>query len=238
MIDFFVSSLLSINKLLFNNLGLTIIFVGVASRLAFHPLIISSLRYSKAARDLKPKLDEIKKRYGKDVQKMAAEQSKAFKDAGVNPAAGALGCLSLIVQLGVFFILFQALLRVIGSDINTGFLVWDLGQKDVYSIGGLPMPVPGFLVVATAILSLVQSKMMAPEALINKPKEEKPDLANMMAFSGPLVFMFPVVVLISGTQFPAGLVLYWLVITIFSIIQQYQAVGLGGLKPWLKKLRK
>jgi len=225
MIDFFVEGLLSINKLLFNNLGLTIIFVGVASRLAFHPLIISSLRYSKAARDLKPKLDEIKRRHGKDVRKMADEQSKAFKDAGVNPAAGALGCLSLVVQLGVFFILFRALLHVIGSDINTGFLIWDL-------------PVPGFLITATAVLSLVQSKMMTPEESDKKGKDDKGDLTSMFALQGPMVFMFPLIILISGTQFPAGLVLYWLVITIFGIIQQYQAVGIGGLRPWLKKLRK
>jgi len=238
MIDFFVEGLLSINKLLFNNLGLTIIFVGVASRLAFHPLIISSLRYSKAARDLKPKLDEIKRRHGKDVRKMADEQSKAFKDAGVNPAAGALGCLSLVVQLGVFFILFRALLHVIGSDINTGFLIWDLAQKDIYPFSGLPLPVPGFLITATAVLSLVQSKMMTPEESDKKGKDDKGDLTSMFALQGPMVFMFPLIILISGTQFPAGLVLYWLVITIFGIIQQYQAVGIGGLRPWLKKLRK
>lgn len=236
MTEFFTNTLLYLNGIFFNNLGLTIIVIGTVSRLAFHPFIVANLKYTKVARDLKPKLDEAKRRHGKDVRRLAQEQARLFKAAGVNPASGALGCLSLIVQLVLFFILFQALLRVINSGINTKFWIWDLAARDTYQIGNFPTPIPGLLVLATAALSLVQSKMMTPEEPADKPTDRNSDPTDMTAFSKPLVLLFPAVVLVSGTQFPSGLVLYWLVVTTLGIIQQYQALGFGGLNPWLKKL--
>jgi len=239
MIEIFVELLLSLNKIFFNNLGLTIIVIGAASRLIFHPLIVSNLRYTKAARELKPKLDAVKKKYGNDMKRVAEEQSKVFKGAGVTPAAGAVGCFSLLIQLAVFFILFRALLRLLDSDVNTSFLIWDLAKPHVYNLAGLPLPIPGVLVAATAVLSLFQSKMVSFSTGEDKEKkkDDKPGLADMFAFQNQLVYLFPIIILISGIRFPSGLVVYWLVITVFGIIQQYQALGLGGLEPWVQKIR-
>jgi len=57
MIDLFVQVILNLNSLLFNNLGLTVIVIGLLSRAVFYPFFANSIRYSKAMRDLKPKLD-------------------------------------------------------------------------------------------------------------------------------------------------------------------------------------
>lgn len=228
---------MSLNNIL-GNLGLTIIVISISSRLIFHPLIISNLRYTKAARELKPRLDQIKKKYGKDMKRVASEQSKLFKAAGVSPAAGALGCLSLIIQLGVFFLLFNALLRVIDSGVDTSFLFWGLENPDTFNIPGIPLPVPGILVVLTAVASLIQAKMLATPSASNQPEKKKGDLMEALAFQGQLVYLFPLIILFAGSRFSSGLVLYWLSVTFFGIIQQYQAVGLGGLKPWVQKIVK
>lgn len=240
MIDFFVQLILSLNGILFNNLGLTIITIGVLSRLLFHPLILSNLRYTKAARELKPKLDELKRKYGSDMKRLAAEQTKVFKEAGVNPAAGAIGCVSLLVQLVVFFVLFRALLKIIDSGVDTSFLYLDLGEPDLISLGGLPS-LPGVLVAATALASFVQSKMLMGSSDGGKEKKRKKgkaDLSDIFAFQGQLVYLFPVIILFTGMRFSSGLVLYWFTSTLFGIIQQHQATGLGGLSPWLQKLKK
>lgn len=228
---------MSLNNIL-GNLGLTIIVISISSRLIFHPLIISNLRYTKAARELKPRFDQIKKKYGKDMKRVASEQSKLFKEAGVSPAAGALGCLSLIIQLGVFFLLFNALLRVIDSGVDTNFLYWNLANPDTFSIPGLPFPIPGILVILTAVASLIQSKMLVSPSSKSPSEKGKPDLMEALAFQGQLVYLFPIIVLFAGARFPGGLILYWLTVTFFGIIQQYQAVGLGGLKPWVQRIMK
>ncbi len=228
---------MSLNNIL-GNLGLTIIVISISSRLIFHPLIISSLRYTKAARELKPKIDQIKKKYGKDMRRVASEQSKLFKEAGVSPAAGALGCLSLIIQLGVFFLLFNALLRVVDSGVDTSFLFWSLENPDTFNIPGIPLPLPGILIVLTAVASLIQAKMLSVTSDKKPSEKKKGDLMEALAFQGQLVYLFPLIILFAGSRVSSGLVLYWLSVTFFGIIQQYQAVGLGGLKPWVRMIMK
>ncbi|MDP2720577.1 MAG: YidC/Oxa1 family membrane protein insertase [bacterium] len=244
MIAPFVNLFLFINKLLLNNLGLTIIVIGVVSRAIFYPFFANSIRYSKAMRDLKPQLDAVKKKHAGDMRKQASEQSRLFKEAGVSPAASLIGCLSMIVQIVVFILLFQAITRVIGSGVETHFLVWDLAKPDAYKITGLPLDVPGILVVLTAVLSFIQSKMlMAPPTQTvgikgSRKEPEKGSISDALsATQSQTAYIIPIVILISGTHFAAGLALYWLVSTIFGIIQQYYIGGTGGLEPWLVKLK-
>ena len=217
---------------------MTIIVVGILSRAVFHPFIISSLRYNKALRDLKPQLDSIKKKYGKDIRKVSEEQSKLFRASGVHPAAGAISCLSTITQIVVFIILYQALIKVISSGVQTSFLLWNLANPDVYHIQGVPIPIPGLLVILSAFGTLIQSQMLTPETKKAPPKKgEKGDISDdLMAWQQQTMFIFPIIILLIGLRFPAGLVLYWAISTLYGIIQQYQASGLGGLKLWLASL--
>ena len=241
MIDAFVQLLLALNKILFNNLGLTIIVIGIVSRVAFHPLFVQSMKYTKALRDMKPKLDEAKRKHGNNSLKLAAEQSRLFKEHGVNPASGAIGCLSFIVQIGVALLLFNSLRQIVGSGVDTHFFIWDLGKPDVYRQAGWSLPIPGFLVIITAIATFIQSKMVLPEATQpakTEGKNKAPDFAEQMASSQSLMaYFFPVLILFWGVTFASGLMLYWLVSTLLGIIQQYTVVGPGGLKPWLVRLK-
>ena len=244
MIEFFARAILSLNSILFDNLGLTIIVVGIGSRLIFYPFFAQSIRYTKAMRELKPKLDDIKKKHGHDMKKHAQEQSRIFREHGVSPTAGAISCVSIIVQLGVFILLFQSLNRIIDTGIETNFLIWDLAEPDVYRIGGVPFALPGILVVSTAVFSFFQTKMIQPEGGTNKErgdknkkKDGKPGFAEALSGTqSQLTYIIPLVILYSGTLFPAVLALYWVVSTIFGMIQQLMVAGPGGLKPWLVRL--
>lgn len=238
MIDLFVQIILNLNSLLFGNLGLTIIVIGVLSRAVFYPFFANSIRYSKAMREIKPKLDEIKKKHKGNMKKQAAEQSRIFKEAGISPAAGAIGCISIIIQIGVFFLLFQSLRRVVDVGVDTEFLIWDLAKPDVYRIEGIPLPVPGILIVMTSLFAFIQSKMLAPaHPEPKKAKKQSGGLSDALASTqSQMMYFIPVIILISGTQFAAALALYWFVSTAFGIIQQYNIAGAGGLEPWLKKI--
>lgn len=245
--NFFVELLINLTKIFGGNLGVTIIFIGIVSRVIFYPFLKSSLRQNQILKELKPKLDSAKKKHGHDKKKHAEEQARLYREAGFNPAAG---CLAPIVQLVVAIILFNALQSLIGTKgIDTTFLIWDLRHPDLlgksFSVDGLLAQLPGILVILTAIATLFQSKMMLPEPVpfeksdSLKEVDKKEGVAEALASSqGQFVYLFPLMILFTGRLFPAGLALYWLVSTLIGLIQQYYISGLGGLRPWLKFLQK
>ncbi|HSX58433.1 MAG TPA: YidC/Oxa1 family membrane protein insertase [Candidatus Saccharimonadales bacterium] len=239
----FVNLLLALTNLFGGSLGLTIIFIGVVSRLAFYPFLKTSLNQTKVLKELKPKLDEIKRKYPKDRTKAAEEQSKLYREAGFNPLAS---CLSPVIQLVIAIILFNALTKLIHTpSVDTTFLWWDLAKPNVFHLQGIPIAIPGILVILTGVATLIQSKMMLPEPLVEEKSDsktevkEKADLSEALNSSqGQLVYLLPLIIIWSGTRFPAGLALYWLVSTLVGIIQQYQIAGPGGLKSWLYLIRR
>jgi YidC/Oxa1 family membrane protein insertase len=240
MIDFFVEIFIVVYNLLFQNLGLTIIFIGILSKVILWPLTNANLRHTKRMQDIKPQLDQLKATHGSDRQKLTAEQMRLFKEQGINPAAG---CLPLIVQLVLLIFLYQVVSQLITRGLNTSFLGFDLAKPDVFHIEGIPFALPGVLVLLAAVTSLIQAKMMLPEPIkVNKddkPKEkaQKEDMADaMVSVQGQMVFLSPLLIAYAGTTFPAGLALYWVVTTVLAIVQQYITTGLGGLRGWLKKL--
>jgi membrane protein insertase Oxa1/YidC/SpoIIIJ len=148
------------------------------------------------------------------------------------------------VQLIVTILLYQVLFRLLKLDVDTQFLIWNLAKPDTFHIQQIPFALPGFLVLLTALATFIQSKMILPQKTATKPppskkeEEKKPDLAEaLQASSSQMVYFTPFLMLYIGTMFASGLALYWSISTISAIIQQYQVTGLGGLRPWLIKLR-
>lgn len=240
MFNFFVEAITNLNNIV-GNLGVTIIIIGIVSRVLFYPFTKISIKQAHKMRDMKPKLDELKKRHGKDKKKLAEKQASLYKESGVS----ALGCFAPIVQLVVAIILFQVLLRFLNTGVDTSFLIWDLAQPNAYKLENLPFSVPGILVVVTAIATFIQAKMTMPEPVHDyksdslKEKKEKQDLSDALSASqGQMVYLFPFLILFTGTLFPAGLALYWIISTIIGIIQQYYIAGWGGLTPLINRIWK
>ena len=149
MIDAIVDLLIQLNNLFGGQLGITLIVLGVAVRLVFFPMIKQQLEHAKKMQDLQPKLKELKKKYGDDKMRMAQEQGNLFKEAGINPAAG---CLPMIVQIVVFGVLYNAIMKMLERGIPTHFLIWDLAKPDVIPIAGLPIPLPGILILLAVLI--------------------------------------------------------------------------------------
>lgn len=232
-------------NILFHNLGLTIIALGVLSRIIFIPSSISMIKYQRKLQDIKPKLDELKRKHKDDKKQQMLEQQKLFKENGINQASG---CLNAIVQIVIAFVLYNALTHILRTpNLNTHFFAWDMAQPDVHKglVGSLA--IPGALVVLSAIAQLVLSKMMAPakvvkeevkkvvkkEKIDKKEAQDMTDVATQM--QSQMIFLFPAMLLFFGLRLPAGLALYWLTTTLFAIAQQYLLVGFGGLGDWLPR---
>lgn len=251
-----------VNALIFlakftGDLGWAIIWLTVALRLVMTPLVIPSLKSGKKMAELAPELAKLKDKYKDDKTALMTAQADLYKKHGFNPAAG---CLPQVVQILVLIALFNAFNTVLKPNgdelvtklnpilyvsnklpddfkLSTQFYSLDLSKPNVIHIPQLPIPLPGLVLLVTGVVQLLSSKMMIPmakkqEKLAEKTAGEKDDI--MAATQQQMLYMFPVMTVVFGYQFPAGLVLYWLVFSLVSMGQQYMVTGWGGLEPWLK----
>jgi YidC/Oxa1 family membrane protein insertase len=251
-----------VNALMFfykvsGNFGIALIALTILIRVLLIPLTLPSMRAAEKIKALAPELDKLKNKYGKDKQKFAKAQLELYQKAGANPAAG---CLPQIIQLVILITLYQAFMQVLkigeisklnetlypflklagGTIINTKFLFLDLNKPDIFRIPGFNFPLPGIFLITSALLQFLSSKMMMPaiqkaKEIAQKTPEKKDDMATEM--QSQMMYMFPLMTLLIGYSFPSGLVLYWLVFSLFTAVQQYFISGWGGLTPWINKLR-
>lgn len=186
--------LLSNLNILFCNWGLSIIFVTIIIKLLFFHL--SSISYTSMGRmkELQPKLEILKDRYKDDKKKFGQALMDLYKKEGVNPLGG---CLPVLVQIPVFISLYYVLLESVElRHAYFGFWVKDLSDKDPYYI-----------------LPIIMSFTMYLQQKLSPPVQDPIQAKVMMVL--PLVFLFLFL------QFPSGLILYWIVNNILSIVQQW-----------------
>lgn len=177
------------------NWGVAIILLTVLIKLAFYPLSAASYKSMAQMRKLTPRLQQLKERYGDDRQKLHEAMMKIYKEEKINPLGG---CLPILVQIPVFIALYWVLLGAVELR-QAPFALWitDLSAQDPYYV----------LPVVMAITMFVQQKL--------SPTPPDPVQAKVMMF-------MPIVFSVFFFFFPAGLVLYWLVNNVLSILQQWR----------------
>ena len=158
------------------------------------PLSILSYRSMKGMQEIQPKLQEIQKKYKNDPEKMNAEIMELYRKHGVNPFSG---CFPMIIQMPVFFALFTVLNTTIELK-GAPFIFWikDLSMKDPYFV----------LPILMGITMFLQQRFTSPQ---QQGIEQK-----------SMTFIMPIVLTFIFSSLPSGLVLYWFVYNLLSIIQQ------------------
>jgi len=206
-----------------DNYGVAIILFTLIVRVITYPLTLRQLRATRSMQEMQPRMQEIQKKY-KDPKRRQEELMKVYREAGFNP----LGCLwPLLVQMPIWIALYQVLRRTLGdtpeqllrlsSDlydwsyitsaipINRDFLFFDLGSSSLEQ--SLPLAI---LVGATAY---IQQKVSTARM---GPRDERSESMNRtMLWMMPFMFGF------FTLQVPAGLGLYWLVTSIFTILTSW-----------------
>src|SRR3989344_3229833 len=225
------------------NFGFAIILFTLILRGILAPLSIPTMKTQKKMQELKPHLDKLKTLHGGDKTKLQQEQLKLYQEHNVNPLAG---CLPFILQFAALIILYQGLNsflntpQVNGVTINTMFFTIDLAKPDHTYV--LPI-LAGItqLILSVMVLPGVESHDLIPyDAKSKKLKEanKKEENAQDMAESiqKQMVFMIPFMTAFAALKFPAGLAVYWVASTVFSIGQQWLVSGPGGLKMYWNKI--
>lgn len=178
-----------------NNYGIAIIILTIMVKIITLPLTLKSMRSMKGMTKLQPEMVKLREKYKGEPAKLNAATMELYRQHKVNPMGG---CLPMIIQLPIFFALYKSLLVSIELK-GAPFILWitDLSAKDPYYVTPIIMGLSMFVV-----------QKMTPTAVAD-PTQQK--IFMLM----PLIFTFLFI------SFPAGLVLYWLVNNLLSIIQQY-----------------
>ena len=204
------------------NFGLAIMTLTVCVKLLFFPLANKSYKSMAKMKELTPKLQEMREKYGDDRQRLNEEMMAMYKREKVNPAAG---CLPILVQIPVFFSLYKVLFVSIEMR-HSPFYGWirDLSAPDpttVFNLFGLiPWDPPAMLMIGA--WPILMGLTMYLQQRLN-PQPADPVQAKVFMFL-PLLFTFLL------SSFAAGLVIYWTWNNLLSILQQWVIMKRMGVK--------
>jgi YidC/Oxa1 family membrane protein insertase len=186
------------------NWGVAIIVTTFLIKIVTLPLTQKSYKSMKSMSIIQPEMAKLREKYKDDRDKLNQEMMALYKAHGVNPASG---CWPMLIQLPIFLAFYRALYGTIELR-HSPFMLWilDLSAPDPYYV----------LPIIMGVTMVITQKMT--------PSTADPTQAKIMMVM-PIVFTFMFL------NFPAGLVLYWLVNNILTIIQQmYMKRGDGTKK--------
>jgi len=194
------------------NYGVAVILLTVLIKLLLWPLGNKSYKAMGAMKKLQPEINKIREKYEHDKTRMNQEIMALYKTYKVNPMSG---CLPLLAQMPIFIGLYRMLYESVELR-HAPFFGWitDLSAPDrlfhfSFSIWGIDPP------TGIPVLTLVMGATMFLQQKMSPPAGGDPMQAKMF------LYFMPIMMTLIFINFPAGLVLYWLVNNIISISQQY-----------------
>jgi len=187
------------------NYGVVIIIFSVIVKILFFPLTRSSFKSMRKMQAIQPMVVELKEKYKKDPQKLQRATMRLYKEQGVNPLGG---CLPLLLQMPVFIAMYPLFYQMI--EFRGAKFVWwikDLSSPDTVAklnLGLIDWNL-NILPIIWVVSMYIQNKLTMKD-----PKQKM------------MVYLMPVMMLIFfNNLFSSGLVLYWTVFNLLTMIQQF-----------------
>ena len=198
----FIDALYSLtNAINFPSYALAIIILGLIVRLILLPLTIMQMKSMLGMTEIQPELQRLQKQYANNREKLSEEMMKLYQEYNVKPAAG---CLPILIQLPILYILFWAI-----RDYNFA----DSAHANFFWISSLNNTDPTYILpIVLGIIMFIQQKIamsINPQAM--DPSNPMNMTMKMMLYVMPLIMAF------SATQMPSGLVIYWLTTSGFMV---------------------
>lgn len=188
------------------NYGVVIIIFAFTLKVLLTPLTNKSLHSGKKLQKVQPLMKEIQQKYKNDIKKQQEELRKLYKEHNVSPLGG---CLPMLLQMPIFFALYPVLRYSIDFR-QAHFFAWltDLSEPDPYWI----------LPILMGVFMFVQQKMMQTNQDTANMDEKQ---AAMVQSQKMMLYLMPPFMVFIFSSLPSGLVLYWTIFNVFTIIQQY-----------------
>lgn len=207
LVKFLLKALININKIV-HNWGVAIIVLSLLIYLCLYPLSIKQMRSMKQMQAVQPELEALRKQYKNDAQKLNKETMELYKKHKVNPLGG---CMPILLQIPIFYSLFLALSR--GIEFKGANFLWikDLSEPD------------RFLVLSGKDVNLLPVLMMAAMFF-----QQKMSMSNMPSAQSEqqkmMLWLMPVIFGVMFYNMPSGLVLYWFLNSILTMVSQWKAL--------------
>ena len=212
---FLAKPLFYILDLLFSfsgNFGVAILLLTILIKIVFFPIVNRSYVQMAKMRKVQPEITKLRETYGEDRQKMALEMQALYKKEELKPLSG---CLPVLIQIPVFFALYNVLLVALEMR-HAPFFGWikDLSAPDPISIfngfGLINWELPQILMIGVfhilfGLTFFLQTKL----------NPAPPDPIQKTLFT-----WMPILMVFIAANFPVGLVIYWAWNGILSILQQ------------------
>lgn len=176
------------------NWGWSIIILTLLVKLAFFHLSAASYKSMARMRKVQPRIMALRERHGSDKAQMNQKMMELYREEKINPLGG---CLPIAVQIPVFIALYWVLLESVELR-QAAFIFWleDLSVYDPYFV-----------------LPLMMGATMFIQQKLNPAPPDPLQARIMMALPFVFTFLF--------LFFPSGLVLYWFINNVLSILQQW-----------------
>jgi YidC/Oxa1 family membrane protein insertase len=205
------------------NAGLAIIIFTLIVKAATLPLTLKSVKSMRETQRIQPLIREINKRYKDDKPKQQAETMRLYQEHGVNPMGS---CLPMVIQLPIFFALYQALIGLVNHDPHfAGAFLWvpNLAKADPYYIWP----------ILSGAFQFLGNRM-------SQPYGSNKNVDSQQAMMNKIMQFMPLYLIVIYLNFAAGPVIYWTFSAIFSAVQTYFINGFGTLPDvpgfhWLPK---
>lgn len=207
-----------------HDIGVAIIVLTVFIKLILFPLNLKSLKSQKSLQDLQPKLDELKTKFKDNKEEMTKAMMELYRNEKVNPFSS---CLPVLIQLPFLIALYRVLLSGLSSS---GFealypFVTNPGQINSVAFGFLNLSESQNIILCllAGASQFLQGKMMItkqpPKTASKDPGSKDEAMLGMM--NKQILYFMPAVTVFIGYSLPCGLVLYWLVMNLLTIFQQW-----------------
>ncbi|MGA7989482.1 MAG: YidC/Oxa1 family membrane protein insertase [Candidatus Dormiibacterota bacterium] len=228
--------------------GLAVMTLTIVIRGLLFPVFGWQLRTSRRIqaeqRLVAPQLQELRKKYKKEPQRLSQEMNALYKEHGISPFSSLTGCIPALVQMPVLIGLYQAIRAFTNTTPghgvippgNSGFLwisnVTQTAQEACCTAahngfaGLLSQPQLLILPLLAGIFTFAQSRMMMPQSRPDMTDQER----SMQGVTKQMSLIFPVMIFAFSFLFPQGLAIYWVTGTMFMVAQQYHLLGWNGLK--------
>ncbi len=206
MFDILARPLLIVMTFIYDNVyanwGIAIILLTILIKLIFWPLTRASFRSMEKMKRIQPMMKQLQEKYKDNKEQLSKEMMQLYKTYGVNPLGG---CLPILIQIPVFFALYQALLNSL--ELRHSDFIYYLPFTDYIWLADLSAKDPFY------ITPIIMGGTMFLQQLLT-PSMGDPTQRKMMLFM-PIIFTFMFL------NFPSGLVLYWLMSNVVGIAQQW-----------------
>ncbi len=215
LVRFFIAILNGLKTVTFGSWGFAIVLLTVCVKLCLHPINRRSqrsiMRAQKKMQKVKPLMDEIKERYGKDRVAMQKEMQKLFQEHGINPVQQLGGCLMMFLQLPIWIGLYRTLQYAIGLRQAEFLYITDLTKPDNLFPFGFDLPILGdyfnLLPILYVILTLINQRL--------QPKPTDPQMQAQYKMMSLMMVVFGVIFF----QFPSGFMLYIMTSSALGIVE-------------------